>query len=79
MDSGNFIHIWFGFAGLHLLYLTVRLYPHFKPGYRIYFWLGLWMLKPEAINDSGIKYRNMILIFSVLYFLVGVLFFRAFQ
>jgi hypothetical protein len=70
-------HIWFVIGFCHMLYVSVRIYSHFRTGYEYYFWLGLWVYKPSVLDEQGAKLRKIFLLAMAVYIVVGIFLVRS--
>ena len=66
------LHIWFAIGFLHMLYLSLKMLPHFKDGYGHYFWLGFWLYKPDSLDTKGQHIRIIMIIALSIYLVVGI-------
>lgn len=73
MDGNIVFAVWSGIAYLHVIYLLVKLFPYFKPGYEHYFWLGFWILNPSVLEKKGLQKRKILLVIMCIYIMSAIL------
>ena len=73
MKENLIFHTWFVIGFFHMIYLSVKMLPHFKRGYEHYFWLGFWLYKPDSLDDKGKKIRIYMIVSMIVYFSVGTI------
>ena len=43
-------------------FLLYKMYPHVKDDYKVSFWLNLWMVLPESLDEEGKEIRTQLLV-----------------
>lgn len=77
MNKELFFHLWFVFAAFHVLWMTIKLFPHFRKGYEHYFWLGIWFYSSSCLDDEGKKIRLRYIILFFIYIFLGMVISRS--
>ncbi|TCS36718.1 hypothetical protein BCF53_12342 [Reinekea marinisedimentorum] len=76
MSQGLFFAIWYVVALVVLMYLNTRLIRNVKSEYKG-LWHGLLLVKPERLNEKGLRLRRIAILFIFIYLIGGVLVLRT--
>ena len=75
--SDYFPSIWLFGTITYTLIRLVKMYPHVKEEGKVLFFLNLWMVMPEILDDEGKEIRKELLVLIPVFAVSSIIFVKA--